>query len=169
MDNILVAKWISLPVDNNSNNVSFIIYNLKINNQIIDDFFKIPKDLFGLLVFTLKEDGHAKSQGMWRFDIIVAIDGQPVNSLLDVREILMPDYKPGQTVDLLYIREGHFRRTDYVLSEIEFDFLAYYDESANERPEMPGLPEEKEEQEDEDIEVEPEEDEESAFEEKDDK
>ena len=53
--------------------------------------------------------------------------------------------------------------------EIEFDFLAYYDESANERPEMPGLPEEKEEQEDEDIEVEPEEDEESAFEEKDDK
>ena len=130
---------------------------------------KIPKDLFGLLVFTLKEDGHAKSQGMWRFDIIVAIDGQPVNSLLDVREILMPDYKPGQTVDLIYIREGHFRRTDYVLSEIEFDFLAYYDESANERPEMPGLPEEKEEQEDEDIEVEPEEDEESAFEEKDDK
>ncbi len=27
-----------------NNNVSFIIYNLKINNQIIDDFFKIPKE-----------------------------------------------------------------------------------------------------------------------------
>ena len=27
-----------------SNNVSFTINNLKINNQIIDDFFKIPKE-----------------------------------------------------------------------------------------------------------------------------
>ena len=29
--------------DTYSNNVSFIIDNLKINNQIVDDFFKIPK------------------------------------------------------------------------------------------------------------------------------
>ena len=27
-----------------SNNVSFIINNLKTNNQIIDDFFKIPRE-----------------------------------------------------------------------------------------------------------------------------
>ena len=27
-----------------SNNVSFIINNLKINNQIVDDFFKIPRE-----------------------------------------------------------------------------------------------------------------------------
>ena len=27
-----------------SNNVSFIISNLKTNNKIIDDFFKIPKE-----------------------------------------------------------------------------------------------------------------------------
>ena len=27
-----------------SNNVSFIIDNLKTNNQIMDDFFKIPKE-----------------------------------------------------------------------------------------------------------------------------
>ena len=27
-----------------SNNVSFVINNLKINNQIVDDFFKIPKE-----------------------------------------------------------------------------------------------------------------------------
>ena len=30
--------------DSYSNNVSFIISNLKTNNQIIDDFFKIPKE-----------------------------------------------------------------------------------------------------------------------------
>ena len=30
--------------DSYSNNVSFTINNLKINNQIIDDFFKIPKE-----------------------------------------------------------------------------------------------------------------------------
>ena len=30
--------------DSYSNNVSFIINNLKTNNQIIDDFFKIPKE-----------------------------------------------------------------------------------------------------------------------------
>ncbi len=30
--------------DTYSNNVSFIIDNLKINNQIMDDFFKIPKE-----------------------------------------------------------------------------------------------------------------------------
>jgi len=27
-----------------NNNVSFNIYNLIINNQIVDDFFKIPKE-----------------------------------------------------------------------------------------------------------------------------
>ena len=27
-----------------SNNVSFIINNLKTNNQIVDDFFKIPRE-----------------------------------------------------------------------------------------------------------------------------
>ena len=27
-----------------SNSVSFLIYNLKINNQIVDSFFKIPKE-----------------------------------------------------------------------------------------------------------------------------
>ena len=27
-----------------SNDVSFIINNLKINNQIVDDFFKIPRE-----------------------------------------------------------------------------------------------------------------------------
>tara|TARA_B100000029_G_scaffold367170_1_gene360620 strand:- start:458 stop:844 length:387 start_codon:yes stop_codon:yes gene_type:complete len=31
-------------VDAYSNNVSFLINNLKINNQIIDEFFKIPKE-----------------------------------------------------------------------------------------------------------------------------
>ena len=31
-------------IDSYSNNVSFTINNLKINNQIIDDFFKIPKE-----------------------------------------------------------------------------------------------------------------------------
>ena len=30
--------------DSYSNNVSFIINNLKTNNQIKDDFFKIPKE-----------------------------------------------------------------------------------------------------------------------------
>ena len=30
--------------DSYSNNVSFTINNLKTNNQIIDDFFKIPKE-----------------------------------------------------------------------------------------------------------------------------
>ena len=27
-----------------SNNVSFEIFNLKVNNQIVDDFFKIPSE-----------------------------------------------------------------------------------------------------------------------------
>ncbi len=31
-------------IDNYSNDVSFEIKNLKINNQIVDDFFKIPKE-----------------------------------------------------------------------------------------------------------------------------
>lgn len=115
--------------------------------KVSDPDNKIPKDLFGLLVFTISEDGHAKSQGMWRFDIIVAINGQPINSILDVREVIMPYYRPGQVVDLLYIRDGHFRRTDYVLTEIEFDYLEFYDKSDKEQPEeVPPVVEEKEEE-----------------------
>jgi len=89
----------------------------------------IPKDVFGLIVLNLEEGDYAFEQGIRQFDVVVVIDGEPVNNMLDVRNIVMGgDYKEGQKVTLIIIRNRHFRKIEFVLGAIEFPYLKYYDE-----------------------------------------
>ena len=109
----------------------------------------VPENIFGMVLLTVKEDGWAAKHGMEKFDVVVAIDGDPVNNMLDVRNIVMGrDYEPGQMVDLLIIRDGHFRKVPYELTWIDFsDYEAFYDKSMDEKqmapeetPKIPDLP-----------------------------
>jgi len=101
----------------------------------------VPENIFGMIVLDIKADGWAEKHGMEKFDVVVAIDGEPINNMLDVRNIVMGrDYKPGQQVELLIIRDGHFRKIPYELTWIDFEnYEDFYDESMDEK-EMPRAP-----------------------------
>ena len=89
-----------------------------------------PTNIYGLMVTKVQVDDYAHKQGIRNFDIIVAINGNPINYLGDLRD-LMPDFDVGQVVKLIIIRDGHFRKHDYTIGRLDFDevYLEFYDSS----------------------------------------
>ena len=102
----------------------------------------VPENIYGMVILTVDEGGWAYQQGMEAFDVVVAIDGEPINNMLDVRNAVMgTGLKPGDKVDLLIIRDGHFRKLPYEITWIDFtNYLDFYDSSMDEK-EMPRVPE----------------------------
>ena len=94
-----------------------------------------------MIIIEINKEGWAAQNGMKPFDVVVAIDGEPINNMLDVRSIVMGgNYQPGEQVELLIIRDRHFRRILYELTHIDFEnYLEFYDTSMDER-EMPRIP-----------------------------
>ena len=110
---------------------------------------KIPTNIFGLMVIGLEEGDYADEQGIKEFDILVAVDGQPINHLYALKTIIK-EYSPGDIVKVLLIRNGHIMSLDYELGSIDFtDYEKFYDKSIEEqfedKPEMPPVPEDEEE------------------------
>ena len=94
--------------------------------------FTPPINVYGMIVLSVEEGEGAATQGIKLFDVIVAINGMPTNHMLDVSDIIMgKKYKPGQKVSLLLIRDRHIRRMDYELTNIEMDYLKFYDASSS--------------------------------------
>ena len=102
----------------------------------------VPENIYGMIVLDIEEGGWAYQQGMEAFDVVVAIDGEPINNMLDVRNAVMgTGLRPGDTVDLLIIRDRHFRKIPYEITWIDFtNYLDFYDSSMDEK-EMPRVPE----------------------------
>ena len=97
---------------------------------------KLPTNIFGLMVTQVEEGDYAHKQGIRNFDIIVTIEGNPVNYLGDLRD-LMQDYVPGQVVKLIIIKEGHFRKLNYTIGSLDFSsYLEWYDK-AEQNPNRP--------------------------------
>ena len=70
--------------------------------------------------------------------MVVTIDGEPVNNMFDVRNVIMNNYKPGEVLDLIIIRDGHFRKLKYELAHIDFEgYLEFYDESSQDNQVAP--------------------------------
>ena len=92
--------------------------------------FPDEKDIpntFGLIAFGVEEDDYAYEQGVRDFDTFVALEGLPINTLLDLKRAIK-GYRPGDMMTVIYIRDSHFRIMDYELGQIEFDeYLDYYD------------------------------------------
>ena len=99
---------------------------------------KFPKNIFGMIVVEVKEGEWADQQGIEQFDMVVTIDGEPVNNMFDVRNVIMNNYKPGEVLDLIIIRDGHFRKLKYELAHIDFEgYLEFYDESSQDNQVAP--------------------------------
>ena len=132
---------------------------LKIGLRNINEFFvkrfqkeypeeKIPTGIFGMMAMNVEEDDWAYEHGMRNFDVLVAFEGIPVNYLFALKDIIK-DYKPGDMVKLMVIRNSHFITIDYELGSIDFtDYKEFYDKSIEEqfedKPVMPPVPEEEE-------------------------
>ena len=102
----------------------------------------VPENIYGMIVLDIEEGGWAYQQGMEAFDVVVAIDGEPINNMLDVRNAVMgTGLRPGDTIELLIIRDSHFRKIPYEITWIDFtSYLDFYDKSMDEK-EMPRVPE----------------------------
>ena len=110
---------------------------------------KIPTNVFGLMATGIEEGDYASEQGIKEFDVIIAVDGQPVNHLYGLKNIIK-EYSPGDVVKILVIRDSHIVSLDYELGSIDFtDFEKFYDEMNEEKfedkPQTPPVPEEEEE------------------------
>jgi hypothetical protein len=79
-------------------------YRFKVTLEIMPDFTG-SSDVKGLGVGGVKKDGPAYKGGMLKGDIIVAMDGKPVNDIYDYMNRLKT-FQPGQRVAVDVIREG---------------------------------------------------------------
>ena len=96
-----------------------------------------PTNIFGLIVTDVEEEDYAYKHGIRNFDTIVALNGQPINYLGDLKE-LMKDLSPGDTVDLLIIRDKHFRSIPYIIGTINFDiYMEFYDDKQDPNKQQP--------------------------------
>ena len=87
-----------------------------------------PTNIYGLMATQVEDGDYAHTQGIRNFDIIVSVNGEPVNYLGDLKD-LMVNFSPEQVVNLIIIRDGHFRKLDYAISTIDFDvYLEWYDD-----------------------------------------
>ena len=103
---------------------------------------KFPTNVYGLMVTKVEPGDYADKQGVKNFDIIVAINGNPVNYLGDLKD-LMPDFDVGEVVNLIIIRDGHFRKQTYTIGKLDFDdvYLEWYDNTEKRGPrDQPGMP-----------------------------
>ena len=127
---------------------------LKIGLRNMNEFFikavskewpdqKFPTNIFGMMAMYIEEGDWAYEHGMRNFDILVAFDGTPVNYLFTLKD-LIKEYKPGDVVKLMVIRNSHFITIDYELGSMDFkDYLEFYDKSIQEQfKDKPVIPKE---------------------------
>ena len=111
---------------------------------ILDKEGKEVPNTFGIIMNFLDEDSYGYKQGMRNFDVIVAMDGYPVNDMRDMATY-MQNKKPYDTVYLMIIRNGEFQILPYKLDKLAIP-MEYYD-----RDNVTTVPPNTQEEEEEDI------------------
>jgi Do/DeqQ family serine protease len=76
------------------------------------------KEINGVYVADVTEDGAAKAAGLQAKDVIVAVNGEPVKTTADLQEKINR-FRPGDKVNVTYIRKGKEDNKTIVLRNIE--------------------------------------------------
>ena len=79
---------------------------------------KLIPNTFGIIMNFLKEDSYGTLQGLKNLDVIVAIDGYPINDMRDMAAYMLTK-KPYDTIYLMIIRNGEFQILPYKLDKLE--------------------------------------------------
>ena len=91
----------------------------------------IPNTL-GMIAQDIKEGDYAYEKGLRLLDTLVLMDGHPINSMADIKDLMLK-YKPGDVVKLLIIRHRMYMLLDYELGTLEFPYLEFYDKRVQEQ------------------------------------
>jgi serine protease DegS len=70
----------------------------------------------GVLIIDLAPDGPAARAGLRLLDIVIALDGRPTPTTIELEEILAHG-RQGQSMAVDFLREGRRRRTTAVLAD----------------------------------------------------
>ncbi|WP_394121552.1 S1C family serine protease [Planococcus donghaensis] len=71
----------------------------------------------GIVVESVVEDSGAAAAGMEDFDVIVEMDGKPVNSVLELRQYLYNETEVGDTLKVKAYRNGELKSFELKLTE----------------------------------------------------
>ena len=105
--------------------LNVINLNEDVASYILEKEGKEVPNTFGIIMNFVEEDDYASKQGLKNFDVIVAMDGYPVNDMRDMATYML-NKKPQEIVYLLIIRNGEFIILPYILDKLDFP-MAYYD------------------------------------------
>ncbi|MFZ2286345.1 MAG: Do family serine endopeptidase [Bacteroidales bacterium] len=76
------------------------------------------REIKGVYLTGVVEDGAAKAAGLAEKDVIIAINGQPVETTADLQE-KVNRYRPGDKIEVTYIRKGRQDNKTIVLRNFE--------------------------------------------------
>ncbi|MDY0409908.1 S1C family serine protease [Virgibacillus soli] len=84
------------------------IYSLQeVPRQEWKNTLNLPKQIDGgVYVWSVEPFSPADKAGMKRLDVITSLDGKDVNDMIDLRKILYQEKKIGDTLDVIYYRDG---------------------------------------------------------------
>ena len=88
---------------------------------------------FGLISNMIDPESHAAQQGLESFDVIVAMDGFPVNTMEDMSNYIKDTKAPGDIVYLMVIRSKEFLIVPYQLLELKVPVEFYDKEKPSKR------------------------------------
>lgn len=109
-----------------SNDVARIVEQLEENGEVVRPYMgvylqdvmqypqttlvnelNLPEDIrYGVIISDVEAGGPADAAGLSSYDVIVALDGEPVESLLQLRQYLYYDKSVGETMEVDYYRNG---------------------------------------------------------------
>ncbi|NLD62437.1 MAG: Do family serine endopeptidase [Bacteroidales bacterium] len=76
------------------------------------------KEIRGVYLAGVVEDGAAKAAGLQEKDVIIAINGEPVETTADLQE-KVNRYRPGDKLEVTYLRKGKQDKKNVILRNIE--------------------------------------------------
>lgn len=89
---------------------------IDVNEQIARE--ENLKSIKGVYLEGVTEDGGAKAAGLQEKDVIIALNGEPVETTADLQE-KVNRYRPGDKVEVTYVRKGKENTKTVVLRNIE--------------------------------------------------
>jgi serine protease Do len=123
--NSLVWMMQGLEVPRAAMKLNVINLTEDVRRYILKEEGREVPNTFGLIMNFLKKDDYGSKQGLLNFDVIVAMDGYPINDMIDAATY-MANKKPYEIVYLMIIRNGEFKLLPYKLDKLEIP-MKFYD------------------------------------------
>lgn len=106
---VVFLAWTALAADDPTDSGPWIgVYTQSIDKDLKDAFDLDRTD--GILIVDVMKGSPAEKAGLRRRDIVIKFDGKVVNGSIPLAD-LVKDTKPGDRVDLVYIRNGEEKTT----------------------------------------------------------